>query len=386
MRDIEMASISKRVLKDGSVRWLGQIRKKGFKTVSAWKMTKKALEAEVRRIELAMDSGTWDEFARSEQKDGNTSLAHFIRKYLKEITPHKTGGQKTIINESTALNQVLDTPISTMDIYQIKKGHVIELRNTWRDKGNRPSTINRKLTTLHDVFKHIQTTWLHENLVNPVMGSKMPIKGGAGERSRALSDSELRRLREALDGCHSPYPRWLFELALQTAGRRRELLENTWQNINMGDKYLVIPEELSKTRKKRLVPLTTKALQILEEMHKVKESPDLFPITTKAFEEAWKKAMRRSEIKDFQFRDTRHMASTMLSNIYPKMQDLAKITGHDKLDTLLIYYEESITEQVQTMQNFCTMQKTVDLKSEQEDHKFWETNDSTHYVDSKQTA
>lgn len=351
-----MASISKRVLKDGSVRWLGQIRKTKFKAVSVWKMTKKALEAEVRRIELAMDNGTWDEFARSEQKDGNTSLAHFIHKYLAEITPYKSGGAKTITNETTALNQVLDAPLSGMDIYQIKKGHVIELRSQWRDKGNKPSTINRKLTTLHDVFKHIQTTWMHENLTNPVTGCKMPIKGGTGERSRTLSDDELKRLREVLDGCYSPYPRWLFELALQTAGRRRELLENTWQNINMDDKYLVIPEELSKTRKERLVPLTAKALQILEEMSKIKESADLFPITTKAFEEAWKKAVRRAKIKDIQFRDTRHMASTMLSNIYPKMQDLAKITGHDKLDTLLIYYEESIAEQVQTMQNWLNKQ------------------------------
>ena len=98
-----MASISKRVLKDGSVRWLGQIRKTKFKAVSVWKMTKKALEAEVQRIELAMDNGTWDEFTRSEQKDGKTNLAHFIHKYLREITPHKAGGAKTITDRKSVV-------------------------------------------------------------------------------------------------------------------------------------------------------------------------------------------------------------------------------------------------------------------------------------------
>ena len=347
-----MASFTKRTLADGSIRWLAQIRKKGYKTVNVTKMTKTAAANEARKIELAMDNGTWDEFAKSEQKDGNTKLSHFIKKYLNEITPHKTGGKNTVVNETAALNQVLDSQLAHMDIYSIKKGHVIELRNSWREKGNKATTINRKLTTLHHVFHHIQTTWMHEGLINPVTGCKMPVTGGSGERSRSLSPDELKAVQKALSDCHSPYPLWLFNLALETAARRRELLENSWGNINMRENYLIIPENLSKTRKERLVPLTPKALKILGEMHKVKESQDLFPVTEKSFEEAWKKAIKRSKVTDIQFRDTRHMASTMLSNIYPKMQDLAKITGHDKLDTLLIYYEESISEQVKTMSIF----------------------------------
>jgi len=347
-----MASITKRILQDGSIRWLAQVRKKGFKTVNITKNTKAAASKAARDIEVAIDNGTWDEFASREQKDGNTKLSYFIHKYLKEITPYKEGGTTTIVNETAALNQVLRSNLAQMDIYKVKKGHVIELRNQWRDKGNKPTTINRKLTTLHHVFKHIATTWLHENLTNPVQGSKLPIKGGTAERNRSLSKSELKKLRASLDACHSRYPRWLFDLALETAARRRELLENTWDNINMAENYIIIPPHLSKTRKERLVPLTPTAVETLKEMRKVKKSSNLFPITEKSFEEAWKKAVKRSQVTDIQFRDTRHMASTMLSNIYPKMQDLAKITGHDKLDTLLIYYEESIGDQVKHMQAY----------------------------------
>jgi len=140
-----MASIQKRTLDDGSVRWLLQVRKKGFKTVNKTLKTKAAAEKTARRIELQMEDGTWDEFSNQEQKQGNTTLEYFIKRYLEEITPFKAGGNKGIINESSTLNQVLNSPLGKMDVYHIKTGHIIDLRNQWRDKGNKPSTINRKL-------------------------------------------------------------------------------------------------------------------------------------------------------------------------------------------------------------------------------------------------
>lgn len=355
VREVTMASIQKRELQDGSIRWVAQIKKKGYKRQNVTKNTKVAVERAARDIEVAMDNNTWDEFASDEKKYGNTIFEHFINLYLTEITPYKKGGATTINNETSVLNLILKSPLAKMDVYRIKTGHIIKVRNQWRDKGNKSTTINRKLTTLQDVFKHIQTTWRHENITNPVQGSKLPITSGTGERSRILSSSELSTLRNELDKCKSPYMRWTFDLALETAARRRELLENTWKNIFLTDGWLCIPADLSKTRKERFVPLTPKAISILNSMDTYRinqkiSSNALIPLTIKGFEEAWKKTIVRSKIKDFQFRDTRHIAATMLSNIYPKMQDLAKITGHDKLDTLLIYYEESIGNQVKSMQ------------------------------------
>jgi len=352
-----MASIQKRILQDGSVRWLAQVRKKGYKTVNITKKTKAAAEKKARSVELAIDNGTWDEFATDERRQGTTTLEYFIKRYLAEITPFKAGAAKGITNESSVLNQVLRTPLGKMDVYRIKTGHVIELRNQWRDKGNKANTINRKLTTLQDLFKQIRTTWRHENLNDPVANAKVKVAGGDGERSRSLNNIELKDIQTALDECQSPYVRWLFELALQTAARRRELLENTWDNFHVEEGWFCIPAPISKTRKDRYVPLTPHAKEILiaiqahqREQSNLIEEP--FPITTKSFEEAWKKAIKRSKVKNFQFRDTRHMATTMLSNIYPKMQDLAKITGHDKLETLLLYYEETIEDQVSRMGAF----------------------------------
>jgi len=259
-----MASIQKRKLQNGDVRWIAQINKKGYKRLNITKNTKSAAEKAARDIEVAMDNNTWDEFASDEQKIGNTSLEYFIKLYLKEITPHKKGGTSTIYNETSVLNLILNSPLAKMDIYRIKTGHIIEIRNQWRDNGNKETTINRKLTTLQDVFKHIRITWKHENLSNPVQGSKLKIPAGTAERNRTLSDAELLILRKELNNCRSPYMRWAFDLAIETAARRRELFENSWNNVNLQDGWICIPAALSKTRKERFIPLTPAAHTILK--------------------------------------------------------------------------------------------------------------------------
>ena len=200
----------------------------------------------------------------------------------------------------------------------------------------------------------IQTRWKLETVKNPVIGTKLKVPNG--RRSRTFNSKELSAIRDALTKCQSPYIGWAFELALETACRRREILENEWSNINLEEGHLFVPAPIAKTRKDRYVPLTNTATDILRSMLEHKQSQDhksndLFPLTEKSFEEAWKKTVKRSGIKNIQFRDTRHIALTSLSKIYPRAQDLARISGHDKLDTLLIYYEEDIHEQVNIMRS-----------------------------------
>jgi len=359
-----MASFTKRTLQDGSVRWLAQIRKKGYKTVNITKLTKKSAENEARKIELAMENKTWDEFAKEEQNLGNTQLEHFINKYLQEITPRKTGAAKGLTNETSALKQVLRTKLGKMDVYHIKSGHIIEeLRNKWEEQGNKPATIHRKLTTLQHVFSTIIQTWKHSLPTNPVSGTKPSMKQKKSgkmiqpTRNRTLNQQELQKIRTALQSCKSPYVRCVFELALETALRRRELLENTWDNVKLEDGFIKVPAPIAKSREERDVSLTPRALEILSKMHekqiiKKGSSERIFPMTTKAFDEAWKRARKRSGVKDFQFRDTRHIAITMMANAFPKMQDLARQSGHEKLETLLIYYAEPIQSRVKRLHEF----------------------------------
>jgi len=168
-----MARARKKILANGEIRWIIQVTKKGYKRHFISKVTQAAAEREHRKVLRSMEEGTWDEFASEEQRKGNTPLEHFIKRYLSEVSPHKEGGKKGIINETSVLNQVLASPLGKMNVYHIKTGHIIELRNKWRNKGNEASTINRKITPLQDVFTHIIRDWRHESLQNPVIGTRL---------------------------------------------------------------------------------------------------------------------------------------------------------------------------------------------------------------------
>jgi len=183
-----------------------------------------------------------------------------------------------------------------------------------------------------------------------------------GVRSRKFEEGEYDKLMTALDACLNKYIKQVVLFAIETGLRRRELLELKREYVHIEDKYIYIVSETAKTRTERYVPLSPKAIEILSETDKLSggETEMIFPITTTALSEAWKKTVKRCGLNltksprgdGFEFRDLRHVAITKLSRIYPRMQDLAKISGHSKLETLLIYYEEDIFDQVNQMDKY----------------------------------
>jgi len=96
-----MASIQKKENKDGSISYLVQVKRKGFKPYNKRTRTKAAASKHAREVELAMENGTWDEFAQEEQKKGHATLKHFVPLYLRDVAPNKAGGQKSLDFESS---------------------------------------------------------------------------------------------------------------------------------------------------------------------------------------------------------------------------------------------------------------------------------------------
>lgn len=66
---------------------------------------------------------------------------------------------------------------------------------------------------------------------------------------------------------------------------------------------------------------------------------------------AFNRALKKTGIKDLQFRDTRHEAISRLVNTKRlPVEILAKITGHKKLETLLnVYYNPTADELYNSM-------------------------------------
>jgi integrase len=98
----------------------------------------------------------------------------------------------------------------------------------------------------------------------------------------------------------------------------------------------------SKNDEVREVPLLEDALKVLAEMERRKmpipTCQRLFPIDQNVLKMRWRRAMERAEIEDLTFHDLRHIATGRLALRYPNPLDLARVTGHRDLKSLMRYY------------------------------------------------
>ena len=93
-----------------------------------------------------------------------------------------------------------------------------------------------------------------------VIGEKRP-------RERNLSPAEIGTMLRALQTAKGePSTLLSFRLLLLTMVRRSELLEATWQEFDIESATWIIPPERSKNGKAHVVPLSSQALEILQQI------------------------------------------------------------------------------------------------------------------------
>ncbi|MBN4073428.1 tyrosine-type recombinase/integrase [Mariprofundus ferrooxydans] len=348
----------KGIKKLSSGQWQADLRKAGFPRLRRNFRTKAIAESWKAQTLAAMNAGAYiseaEQRAQQVQEDARLTLRELSQRYLDEVSVHKT--PRSIELETSVMRMLSGMDFIDFPADKITQAHIEKFYQYMRiTRKNKATSANRKLTTVIHMFNK-GAVWLHElkGRTNPALGIKEGLGAGGGRRRRTFRGSEENDFLHALKGCQNPYIAQIFILARETGMRRREILENLWVNVYLGDMpYIHIHAEIAKTRVPRDCPLTPAAVDAIATLKELSGGRGaLIPITEKAFIEAWKKTQKRSGVVNFQFRDLRHVALTRLSKIYPRAQDLARISGHDKLDTLLIYYEGTIQDQCVQMQEF----------------------------------
>ncbi len=137
------------------------------------------------------------------------------------------------------------------------------------------------------------------------------------------------------------YVAWAFIWAVESAMRRNEILGMTWEHIHTNHVHL----PTSKTDDSRDVPLSPVMRDLLDCLPD-SDDEQLIPIGTETFKTAWGRLVKKTGIENLTFRDTRHEAiSRMVNRTKIPVEQLAKITGHKKIDTLVnVYYNPTADE------------------------------------------
>lgn len=224
-------------------------------------------------------------------------------------------------------------------------------------KGDIPINPIRLLPERYAVYNETEASVLaSENIDAP---------GTNNERDRRLMPGEEERIRKVLAGDRDyiksvkaeralnpgnavPFS-LMFELAIETAMRMREIFTLTVDQIDLPNRTIFL--DRTKNGSKRQVPLSSVAVAVLEQYRGHARNGLLFPEfwngsqakadlkkTTSKLSGRWRTVAKLARCDDLHFHDLRHEAT---SRLYERtnLSDLkiAKITGHKDLKSLARY-------------------------------------------------
>jgi integrase len=125
----------------------------------------------------------------------------------------------------------------------------------------------------------------------------------------------------------------VIEFAIETGMRRSEMLKLKWQDINLETGFALLYD--TKNGEDRKVPLTLKCIQLLNQLSRSHEH--VFPISATCLNQAWRRAVRKAEIKDLRFHDLRHEAVSRFFEMGMNIAEVALISGHKDVTQLFRY-------------------------------------------------
>ena len=321
-----MATFSKRKKK-----WLADVRKSGIR---ATKVFSKKYDARkwAAEIERQIEAGEYHKAKRL-----NLTVEQSIDRYIKEVSPTKKGNIKEIqkFNIIKRYDWLMD-----MNISQVEGLHIARYRDE-RLQTVSAATLNRDLNLLGHVFSVAIKDWSLP-ISNPVQAIRRPKVPANTARDRRLQKGELDTLLEACNAYCNPYLAHLIRFAVETGMRRGEMLALLWNDIDIEGRALSIKE--SKTGEGRTIPLSTRAISILDSIDK-HESGLVFPFPSPASASvAFHRACKSAGIKDLRFHDLRHEATSRFFELGLNPMQVSAITGHKTLQMLKRYTHLKATD------------------------------------------
>lgn len=276
------------------------------------------------------DVVTWAARRELELKGGAASSTRMLHetmtKFADEVSPKRKGERWEIIRLEAIKRDLHDKRLSQVTTEDI---------GAWRDKRLKtvsPGSVLRDMGLMSAVFEYAKELgWVEKN---PIREARKP--SAPAHRDRVLTRREIRIILRALG--HTRRVRTMtqavalaFCLALRTGMRAGELCGLL--RINIKGDFAILPD--TKSGKKRHVPLSKKALLLLERSKEI-GGDTVLGLNSNTLDALFRKYRDKTGL-DCRFHDTRHTAATWIA---PKLQllDLCRMFGWSDTKMALTYY------------------------------------------------
>ena len=168
-----------------------------------------------------------------------------------------------------------------------------------------------------------------------------------GERTRVLSDEELRRIWGATEG-GAPFSR-LVRVLLLTGQRRGEVAGMQWHEVDVAARLWTIPPERFKSGQAQLVPLPQVVIELLGSRgaggpYVCSTTNGRRPIS--GFGKAVARLQRRSRTNGWRLHDLRRTVRTRLAGLRVSHAVAELVLGHGKRGLARVYDQHQYLDEV----------------------------------------
>jgi integrase len=253
--------------------------------------------------------GDYPDADKVEKQQCMTFSEFFQDKYLPFTRPRKRSWRDDEKLYNRRLQALFgDTPLDKINRHSLQQMHS-DLRSELS-----PASCDHHLGLMSRCLRLAQDWKLITE--NPAQGLRK--YNEENRRDRLLTDDELQRLMAALDTDPARTACLVIKWCLYTACRKGEALHLRWVDINRDNSTWTIQAANAKSKRRRVVPLNTGALAILDELASSSTSEWVFENSRKpgerlkSVEKIWQRVRKHANLPpDVVIHSLRHMGASM---------------------------------------------------------------------------
>ena len=317
-----MGYIRPRKIKDGSLRYQGEIRLKGYPTLTATFDRKTDAKAWIQKVEADIRCGRHHLYSEGKRHTLKEAIDRYMRE--KAVSVVKRGHLQWWQKE---LGHLYLQDVRASIISEKKQKLLTEPNAKGVVRGT--STSNRYLATLSHLLSVSQKEWewISENPVKKIAREREP-----RERTRFLSQEEQYRLLIACRDSSNEYLYPFVVLLLGTGCRYNEIRCLRWADVDLTQGKITITK--SKNSDMRSVPVRGLPLDLLKKLATLDcfSFGYVFPSKNRKkpleLRRAYRTAIKRAGLKDFRGHDTRHSYATQMLAQGLSLGEIGHLLGH----------------------------------------------------------
>lgn len=271
----------------------------------------------------------------------STTVAELVKKYSDFIQPQKSATtKKGFLREITAefgalkINQLSLAAVEGWQARLLSEPRPGRSAQTTRGPLT-VASVNRRLACLkHLLTKGHEWDLLTKDTLDRLR--RVKLQKEENRRLRFLSVEECQRLIAAAD----PHLRPVLVFALNSGCRKSEILELTWDRVDLVHGFFSLDK--TKSGERREIPINQPLRNVLKKQVRRVDTNLVFynPETGKRWHELKKSfasACRRAKILDFRFHDLRHTFASQLVMAGVDLTTVSRLLGHASLTMTLRY-------------------------------------------------